>query len=152
MIDATLTWVATYSCRVDKLSERLHAQGMRLTRQRERVLQAVGALGHATPDEVLARVAADGGAVLPASTIYRCLDALEGSGMVRHTHLDHRAPSYQLADHDDHIHLVCRDCGRVEEVPAETAATFAAAIRDSRGFAPELTHTAIHGRCALCRT
>ena len=136
---------------MNQLGERLHAQGMRLTRQRERVLQAVSALGHATPEEVLTRVSADGGATLPASTIYRCLEALEDSGVVRHTHLDHKAPSYQLAEHDDHIHLVCRDCGAVEEVPAGTAAAFVAAVSAASGFEAELTHTAIHGRCARCR-
>ena len=76
-----------------------------MTPQRQRVLDAVATLGHATPEEVVDRVVADGGATLAPSTVYRALDALESLGVVGHTHLDHRAPSYHLADHADHIHL-----------------------------------------------
>ena len=46
---------------VSDLGERLRARGKRLTSQRERVLAAVGRLGHATPDEIVDAVAADGG-------------------------------------------------------------------------------------------
>ena len=88
-----------------------------MTPQRQRVLDAVARLGHATPEDVVARVAEDGGPALAPSTVYRALEALESLGVVGHTHLDHRAPSYHLADHADHIHLVCRTCGRVAGVP-----------------------------------
>ena len=86
----------------------LRARGMRMTPQRRRVIEAVEELGHATPDALAATVARDGGAALPLSTIYRNLEALEALGVVTHTHLDHRAPTYHLADHADHLHLVCR--------------------------------------------
>lgn len=136
---------------MDELGTLLRARGMRLTRQRERVVRAVSALEHATPEEVLTAVGADGGPDMPASTVYRCLEALEESGVIRHTHLDHRSPSYQLADHDDHIHLVCDACGRVEEAAAAIAGPLADTILAGQGFAVDLTHAALHGRCARCR-
>ena len=80
---------------------------MRMTPQRRRVIAAVEELGHATPDALAATVARDGGAALPLSTIYRNLEALEDLGVVTHTHLDHRSPTYHLAEHADHLHLVC---------------------------------------------
>jgi Fur family ferric uptake transcriptional regulator len=58
------------------LGERLRAKGMRLTRQRERIIDAVHGLGHATPDGLAAAVARDGGPTLSLSTIYRNLEAL----------------------------------------------------------------------------
>src|SRR4051812_42026898 len=75
----------------------LRARGMRMTPQRRRVIAAVEELGHATPDALAATVARDGGAALPLSTIYRNLEALEDLGVVTHTHLDHRSPTYHLA-------------------------------------------------------
>ena len=87
------------------IGEQLRAQGMRMTMQRQRVLDAVAALGHATPEDVVAQVARDGGPALAPSTVYRALDALESLGVVGHTHLYHRAPRYPLADHADHIHV-----------------------------------------------
>jgi len=124
---------------------------MRLTPQRRRIVEALSALEHGTPDAVAARVAQDGGAALPLSTIYRGLDALEELGIVSHTHLDHRAPTYHLADHATHIHLVCLGCGTVSEAPIGMAAEFAGNVRDATGFDPDVTHMAIHGWCASCR-
>jgi len=121
-----------------------------MTSQRRRVLEAVARLGHGTPEEVVAGVASDGGPALAPSTIYRALDALEDLGVVGHTHLDHRAPSYHLADHADHIHLVCRDCGRVEECPRGLADGFAGNVLHHNGFVADVTHMAIHGRCSTC--
>ena len=133
------------------LGAALRARGMRLTPQRRRIVDALTALEHGTPDAVAARVAEDGGAALPLSTIYRGLDALEALGIVSHTHLDHRAPTYHLADHATHIHLVCLGCGTVSEAPIATAAEFAGNVRAATGFDPDVTHMAIHGWCASCR-
>lgn len=121
-----------------------------MTPQRQRVLDAVTTLGHATPEAVVDRVARDGGPVLAPSTVYRALDALESLGVVGHTHLDHGAPSYHLADHADHIHLVCRSCGRVEECPRELADGFAGNVLAAQGFVADVTHMAVHGECAQC--
>lgn len=132
------------------LGDALRAQGKRMTPQRRRILDALGRLEHATPDEVAAAVEADGGPSLPASTIYRGLEVLEELGFVDHTHLDHRAPSYHLAGHSDHIHLVCLGCGRVAEAPVAQAAAFVGNLRAAHGFDADVTHMAVHGWCADC--
>lgn len=121
-----------------------------MTPQRQRVLDSVARLGHATPEDVVVGVAEDGGPALAPSTVYRALDALESLGVVGHTHLDHRAPSYHLADHATHIHLVCRTCGRVDECPKELADGFAGNVLAGTGFVADVTHMAIHGECSTC--
>lgn len=123
-----------------------------MTPQRQRVLDAVSRLGHATPEDVVAQVGRDGGPALAPSTVYRALDALESLQIVGHTHLDHRAPSYHLADHADHIHLVCRTCGRVQECPKGYADGFAGNVLACTGFVADVTHMAIHGECDSCAT
>ena len=123
-----------------------------MTPQRQRVLDAVARLGHATPEDVVAVVAGDGGQALAPSTVYRALEALESLGIVGHTHLDHRAPSYHLADHADHIHLVCRACGTVQEAPRTYAEGFAGNVLAGSGFVADVTHMAIHGECSTCAT
>ncbi len=133
------------------LGERLRAKGKRLTSQRVRVLEAVGDLGHATPDEIVEAVAHDGGGAVSASTVYRSLDALQELGLVGHTHVDHRAPSYHLAEHATHLHVVCRGCGWVGEAPLSSAAELVARLDDSLGFASDVSHAAIHGLCRTCR-
>jgi Fur family ferric uptake transcriptional regulator len=135
---------------MNELGERLRAHGMRLTSQRQRVLDAVAGLGHASPEEIVEVVAADGCAAMSASTVYRSLDALQELGLVSHTHVDHRVPSYHLTSHATHVHLVCRRCGWVGEVPVEVAAGFVGALAERTGFAAEVSHAAIHGLCARC--
>lgn len=129
----------------------VRASGRRLTPQRARVLAVITELGHATPEEIIEALAGDGGPAIPASTVYRNLDALQEVGLVTHTHVDHRVPSYHLADHATHIHLACRRCRAVGEVPAEMGRQFAAAVLERTGFAAEMTHAAVHGLCANCR-
>ena len=133
------------------LGARLRARGKRLTSQRERVLAAVGRLGHATPDEIAEAVGSDGSGTLPVSTVYRSLDALQELGLVGHTHVDHRAPSYHLAEHATHVHVVCRGCGWVGEVPLTTADELVARIDERLGFAADASHAAVHGLCRTCR-
>jgi len=123
---------------------------MRLTRQRERIVDAVRELGHATPDRLAAAVAQDGGPALSLSTIYRNLEALEEVGVVSHTHLDHRSPTYHLSDHADHLHLVCLSCGAVIESAVTTADPLVGNLLACHGFVADVKHLAIHGWCAAC--
>lgn len=123
---------------------------MRLTRQRERVIDAVSYLGHSTPDGLAAAVARDGEPALPLSTIYRSLEALEEAGVVSHTHLDHRSPTYHLADHADHLHLVCGGCGAVIQAAVSAADSFEGNLLTRHGFVADVKHMAIHGRCKAC--
>lgn len=132
------------------LGERLRARGKRLTPQRVRIIDAVRGLRHATPDGLAAAVARDGGPTLSLSTIYRNLEALEEVGLVSHTHLDHRSPTYHLSEHADHIHLVCLTCGAVIESAVSTADPFVGNLLSAHGFVADVTHMAIHGWCVDC--
>ncbi|MBK8869243.1 MAG: transcriptional repressor [Dermatophilaceae bacterium] len=132
------------------LIEVMRAKGMRVTAARRRIIAALTHLGHATPDAVAAAVATDGGPDLPSSTIYRSLDALEELGFVSHTHLDHRAPTYHLAAHADHVHLVCLGCGAIDQMPSAAAQDLVALMQRERGFRADVTHMAIHGWCVDC--
>jgi len=128
----------------------LRARGYRLTPQRQLVLEAVGELGHATPEEILAAVRRTASAV-NVSTVYRTLELLEELSLVRHTHLGHGAPTYSVATDDDHVHLVCRDCGRVEEAGTEVLAGAVARLEADKGFSVDVGHVAVFGRCRECR-
>lgn len=131
--------------------ERLRARGYRLTPQRQLVLEAVTALGHATPDEIAERVRQTASGV-NISTVYRTLELLEELGLVTHTHLGHGAPTYHPADDADHIHLVCRVCGAIEEVPAQVLDETVASVATEHGFAVDVAHFAIFGVCRECTT
>jgi len=123
---------------------------MRMTPQRQLVLDAVRALQHATPEQICEHVQRSAPAV-NITTIYRTLDLLEGLNLVRHTHLGHGAPSYSTQPHG-HVHLVCHHCGDIAEVPTEELTGFAAQLQHRFGFELDPSHLAMSGRCRRCAT
>lgn len=134
--------------RTTALRTTLHERGLRMTPQRQLVLDAVRELGHATPEQICTRVQR----VAPAvniTTVYRTLDLMEELGLVRHTHLGHGAPSYSEREHQ-HVHLVCHDCGVVVETRPELLEQLAERLRGASGFELDVTHVALSGRCAGC--
>ncbi len=133
----------------DALDEALRARGLRATPQRRLVLDAVIAIGHGTPEEVGERVQEIAPA-LSLSTVYRTLELLEELHLVTHTHFGHGAPTYYPADRADHIHLVCRGCGVVEEADVRHALPLAAEISTRYGFVADLSHLSLHGYCRSC--
>jgi Fur family ferric uptake transcriptional regulator len=133
----------------DDWQAQLRARGYRLTPQRQLVLEAVGRLGHATPEEIAAAVRETAAAV-NISTVYRTLELLEELGLVQHTHLGHGAPTYSIPRDDDHVHLVCRDCGGVEEIDSQLLDDLVRRVSSERGFAVDVGHFAVFGRCVAC--
>lgn len=127
----------------------LREKGYRLTPQRELVLRAVDELGHATPDEVHAKVRESSSAV-NISTVYRTLELLEDLDLVRHTHLTDRAPTYHSKATPDHIHLVCRSCSAVLEAQPEEFDDVLQQLRDRHGFEADLGHLTVFGTCRAC--
>ncbi len=127
----------------------LRERGYRLTMQRELVLDAVEKLGHATPDEVHQEIRTQSAAV-NISTVYRTLELLEELGLVRHTHLSDRAPTYHSRSGPEHVHLVCRVCGKVGEAAPAEFEPLLAAMRERHGFETDLGHLALFGRCTSC--
>lgn len=131
------------------LAEVLRSRGLRLTAQRELVLEAVRQLGHATPEQVHSSVRGVAGGV-NISTVYRTLELLEELGLVTHTHLSHGSPTYHASTQDQHVHLVCRSCGMIEEVEPDLLDPLAATLRRDRGFQVDIGHVALFGLCGGC--
>ncbi len=129
--------------------ERLRAAGLRSTVQRRAVLQALFELRHATVDQLAVAVQRTHPDV-NLSTVYRTLDTLEEARLVTHAHLHHGSPTYHSVEDVPHLHLVCTECGRVDQQPIAVAMGLADQLQQAAGFAMDVTHLAVHGRCADC--
>jgi Fur family ferric uptake transcriptional regulator len=131
------------------LADVLRARGLRLTAQRQLVLEAVYALGHATPDQVHAEVSRTAAGV-NITTVYRALELLEELGLVTHTHLSHGSPTYHAAGVEQHVHLVCRSCGGVDEMSPSVLEGLVESLESKRGFLVDVGHVALFGICERC--
>lgn len=123
---------------------------MRMTPQRQLVLDALLELEHATPERICQHVQRSAPAV-NITTVYRTLELLESLGLVRHIHLGHGAPTYSVDEHQ-HVHLVCHRCGRVQEAPCDVMAELSGTLRTRHGFLLDASHLALSGTCRECST
>ena len=132
--------------------ERLRARGLRWTPQRRTLVEVLSRTnGHVTGSELVERCRALDPETTP-STVYRTLDVLEQLGLVRHGHGADGREEFHVLPQVEHGHLHCSDCGETWEVRSDEAAALVGPLEASRGFAVDLSHVTIVGRCADCRT
>lgn len=123
---------------------------MKLTPQRLMVLTALRhAHGHVTAAEVYEQVRA-AHPYVDISTVYRTLGALKQMRLVTETDMGGDL-TYEWVRDRPHHHLVCSTCGAVAELHHTYLERLGADLDSQFGFAADLDHFAIFGRCAACR-
>ncbi|SRR5712692_670029 len=135
------------------LLERLGESGRRRTSPRAEVIRA--ALRRDQPFTAQALVADLAQKGVGRATVFRTLDLLVSLGALSRVHgIDHgaRCVRYTACAPTHHHHLICRGCGRVEEIRASGLEARIAALARDRGF-KALTHgLEVQGLCADCRS
>src|SRR5438876_9590056 len=129
----------------------LKDRGLRMTPQRQLILDVVGAMhGHISVDQVHQQVIRQFPDV-HITTVYRTLEVLEELGIVRHTHFHDGVAQYQRTDEAAHQHMVCTVCQADIELDLEILKPLADEICRRYGFKSDLAHTAIVGVCRDCQ-
>ncbi len=128
----------------------LRQRGLRVTPQRQLILDAVSAMhGHVSADQVYQQVVR----VFPdvnISTVYRTLEVLEELGVVRHTHFHDGVAQYERTDAGRHQHMLCSRCGADAQLDLEMLQPLADELKRRYGFEADLAHSAIVGLCRTC--
>jgi len=132
-----------------ELSELLRDRGLRATSQRvvmHRLLR--DRARHVSAEELLS----EAGEHLPGislPTVYATLELFEQLGIVRRVNggggtllWDTRA--------DAHHHMICRNCGRIEDVDASLDLERARHSAARTGFEPDRAEVVVSGLCATC--
>lgn len=127
---------------------RLRAAGLRVTRGRLAVVEALERRGgHRTADEVAREVAAAGGAI-PRASLYHALAALVAGGVVLVADAGPGTTRYEVAG-TWHHHLVCRACGAVVDVPCVRGER-PCLEPDLPGMAVDEAQVIFRGLCPAC--
>ena len=134
---------------MESLPDLLRAHGLRVTAQRVVIHDVLRSAGrHLTADQVrdavLQRLP---GVSLP--TVYATLELLEELGLVRRVH----TPSALLFDPRgaEHAHVLCRRCGRVEDLDAEASPAAVLRAAEAAGWSAGSAETLVVGLCPDCR-
>jgi len=139
------------SARWADVPRQLRARGLRWTPQRRVLLDVLAGMdGHVTGADIVDGCRAIDPATTP-STVYRTLDVLEELGVVSHSHGREGRQEFHVNPSTDHAHLVCSSCGRSWELEPTEVRPFADGLEHRRGFAVDVDHLTIEGRCAACR-
>jgi Fe2+ or Zn2+ uptake regulation protein len=129
---------------------RLRSAGLRATRSRIAVLEALEALGgHRTADEIGTSMA-DAGAAIPRASLYHGLGALVGAGLVLVADAGPGTTRYESAV-EWHHHFVCRGCGDVVDVPC-VRGTRPCLEPDLTGLIVDEAQVIFRGTCGTCAT
>jgi Fur family transcriptional regulator, ferric uptake regulator len=134
----------------DGISDRLRQAGLRWTPQRRALVEVLREHeGHVTATDLIARCRQRDPTTTP-STVYRTLDVLEGFDLVRHGHAPDGREEYHILPEAVHGHIHCLACGATWEIKPETAALISDALEGDLGFAVDMSHVTISGRCQGC--
>lgn len=131
---------------------RLKAAGLRVTAPRLAILNVVAANKHADAEHIAQLVRGNLGSV-STQAVYDVLHALTDAGLLRRIFVHGRRALYEIHRHDNHHHLVCRLCGRLEDVAcaSKQAPCLHVPAGKNHGFEIDEADVIYRGYCPSCQ-
>lgn len=116
-------------------TDELKNTGLKATVPRLKILEIFqkGTQRHMTAEDVF-RVLLDDRSDVGLATVYRVLTQFEQAGILSRSHFESGKAVYELNEGQHHDHLVCLDCGRVEEFYDAEIEKRQQAVARAKGF------------------
>jgi Fur family ferric uptake transcriptional regulator len=123
--------------------------GLKVTLPRVKILEVLeaGEAQHMSAEEVYKRLL-ERGEEIGLATVYRVLTQFEAAGLVEKHHFEGGVSVFELNRGSHHDHIVCTDCGRVEEFVDELIEERQRVIAAERGFSIKGHSLILFGECA----
>ena len=132
----------------DTIERRLLRGGYRVTAPRRALLDAIHELGeHFTAEQILARAPSVGRA-----TVFRTLRLLQDLGAVCQVILDDGTAEYRLSSVGHHHHIVCSECGAIDDFASCDIGDLLEELSRRTGFDIAAHRLEVYGRCARCQS
>jgi Fur family ferric uptake transcriptional regulator len=132
----------------------LKKKGVRVTRQRRILLELIDRSGRHLDAEQLYTLAKERDPKINRVTVYRTLKMLKQGQLVDELDLMHYEGDqhyYETRMKQEHAHMVCLRCGRVEEFFGEPLRKLRRQIESDFGFQILVARTEVGGYCAHCQ-
>jgi Fur family ferric uptake transcriptional regulator len=129
-------------------AEELKNSGLKATLPRIKVLEMFQKTSqrHMSAEDVFKMLLAEGSDV-GLATVYRVLMQFEQAGILSRTHFETGKAVFELNEGKHHDHLVCIDCGRVEEFFDAEIEKRQRSIAQTRGFELQDHALALYATC-----
>lgn len=141
---------AAYVKRIYALfTEHLGKNGLRLTDQRRRILDFfLKADRHLSQEDIYGALRKHG---IGRATVFRTLKMLEECRLVNHVIGPSGTPRFEVnVERPHHDHLICVDCGRIQEVSWPALEEIQEQTCRKAGFVPKWHRHEIFGLCREC--
>lgn len=135
------------------LDQNLKDKGLKVTLPRMKVLSVLGAGGdvpHLSAEEVYHQLQSQGEEVSLA-TVYRVLTQFEAAGLVIRHCFDGERAVYELADGENHNHIICVHCAKVAEFIDASLSSHYQNIAQQAGYLLSDYNLVLYGVCQACR-
>lgn len=130
----------------------LHKVGLKATAPRIKILQFLAeAEHHHVSAEDVYKALLEAGEDIGLATVYRVLTQFEMAGLVIRHHFEGGHSVFEIRQEQHHDHLVCIQCGAVEEFVDPIIEKRQAEIAEYHGFSMTDHSLNIYGVCARCR-
>jgi Fur family ferric uptake transcriptional regulator len=137
---------------LDRFRRYLRDHRQPVTRQRDLVAQVVFLSEDHPSVESIRRTLKERGEHVGLATVYRTLEVLVQSELVRAHDFGEGFKRYEpMAAQAHHEHLICERCGRVQEFQNERLERMLPIIADEHGFQHQRHRVEIYGVCRECR-
>lgn len=130
-------------------AELFRRHGVQVTAQRLAVMEAVANLPHCTADDVVQAVRADIGAI-SRQAVYNALGVLADTGLIRRIEPGGSPARFEDRVGDNHHHLICRTCGRLEDVDCAVGTAPCLTAAADLGYEIDEAEVVYWGRCPDC--
>ena len=121
-----------------------------VTAQRLAVLRAVSRYPHATADAV-AESAREEIGTISRQSVYNVLNVLTDKGIIRRIQPADSPARYEDRVGDNHHHLVCRSCGKTEDVCCAVGDAPCLTAHSHHGFKIDEAEVIYWGTCPTCQ-
>lgn len=136
------------------IRDSLKQKGLRITRQRQILLDLLDRSGKHLDAEELFQLAKEKDPRLNRVTVYRTLKMLKEGGLVDELDLMHVAGEqhfYETRLKQEHAHIICLRCARVEEFFGDPLQAMREQISKQFGFEVVVSRTEVGGYCSHCQ-
>jgi Fur family transcriptional regulator, ferric uptake regulator len=115
--------------------DELKNNGLKATLPRLKILEVFqsGAQRHMTAEDVFRHLLLEHSDI-GLATVYRVLTQFEQAGILSRNHFESGKAVYELNEGQHHDHMVCLDCGRVEEFYDPEIESRQQAVAEAKGF------------------
>jgi Fe2+ or Zn2+ uptake regulation protein len=131
------------------LAKLLREHGIQVTAQRLAVLRAVSKHPHSTADGIAEGVRADIGAI-SRQAVYDTLSMLVDRGLLRRIQPAGSPARYEGRVGDNHHHIICRRCGKTDDVDCAVGETPCLTAADDSGYQIDEAEVIFWGTCPEC--